>query len=157
MLKKIRFIFVICTVMLSTLSTNSMASVANDKLEALLAQHKGSVIYLDFWASWCGPCQKSFPWMNNMVTKYQDKGLVVLSVNVDAQPELAAKFLIDNPVNFPVVYDSAAIIADKYKLKGMPSSYVFGRDGTLKTTHVGFITSQKPRYESQLVALLAQK
>lgn len=157
MLKKTRFIFLMCAVMLSVLSTNLQAANANDKLEALLAQHKGSVIYLDFWASWCAPCRKSFPWMNNMVAKYKHKGLVVLSVNVDAEPELAAKFLNDNPIKFPVVYDPTATIAGKYQLKGIPSSYVFGRDGTLKTTHVGFLTNQTSRYEAQLVALLAQE
>jgi len=154
MLKKY---YVICLVALSLLSRNVNANTPNDKLEALLAQHKGRVIYLDFWASWCGPCRKSMPWMNEMVTKYKDNGLVVLSVNVDTQSSLAADFLIDNPIKFPVIYDSAASIAEKFQLKAMPSSYVFGRDGTLKITHVGFLSQQTSRYEAQLVALLGQK
>lgn len=154
MLKKFT---IICLTLLCTLSTEAVTNEPNDKLASLFAQHKGSVIYLDFWASWCVPCRKSFPWMNDMVTKYKEQGLVVLSVNVDAQPELAAAFLKKNPIKFSVVYDHAGKLAQQFELTGMPSSYLYGRDGKLKTTHVGFQSKQKPRYEAQIQALLAQQ
>ncbi|HCM47547.1 MAG TPA: TlpA family protein disulfide reductase, partial [Colwellia sp.] len=73
---------------------------ANDPLaefENAMEQHKGKVVYVDFWASWCVPCRKSFPWMNIMQAKHQEQGLVVLSINLDAQLPLAEKFLLETP------------------------------------------------------------
>ena len=58
-----------------------------------LAQYENKVVYLDFWASWCGPCRKSFPWINAMQEKYKDKGLVVIGINLDADIEKAKQFL----------------------------------------------------------------
>src|SRR5262245_2302185 len=58
-----------------------------------LADLKGRVVYVDFWASWCGPCKMSFPWMNDMQAKYADKGLMIVSVNTDKKREDAEKFL----------------------------------------------------------------
>lgn len=147
----------ICLALLCTFSTAVTASEPNDKLESLFEQHQDRVIYLDFWASWCIPCRKSFGWMNEMLAKYKDKGLVIISVNVDTDPKLAAAFLKKNPINFPVIYDHAGVLASQYGLKGMPSSYLYARDGKLKATHVGFLTKHKPRYEAQINALLAQQ
>ena len=58
-----------------------------------LSDLRGKVVYLDFWASWCGPCKESFPWMEHMQGKYADKGLTVVAVNLDKRREDALKFL----------------------------------------------------------------
>ena len=71
-----------------------------------LADLKGRVVYVDFWASWCAPCKQSFPWMNDMQAKYGAKGLTVIGVNVDKKREDAAKFLDGTPAKFTVAYDS---------------------------------------------------
>ena len=124
------------------------------KFDKLIASHKGKVIYLDFWASWCGPCRKSFPWMNNMQEKYQQQGLVIISVNVDNSKALADEFLAEVPANFNVFYDPKGKVARKFKLKGMPSSYIIDRSGKMVSAHVGFTESKKMKYEEELKTLL---
>ena len=122
--------------------------------EKLISSHKGKVIYLDFWASWCGPCRKSFPWMNDIQKRYQDKGLVIISVNVDNNKALATEFLAEVPANFKVFYDPKGKVARKFKLKGMPSSYIIDRSGKMVSAHVGFTDDKKIKYEEELKTLL---
>ncbi|MGL1956211.1 MAG: TlpA family protein disulfide reductase [Colwellia sp.] len=152
------FLFTIVLVMSVVPYTYSTEVVSSQKtLEKVLAQHKGQVIYLDFWASWCGPCVKSFPWMNAIQAKYQAKGFVVISVNLDANGELAAKFLVENPASFDVVYDPKGKIAKHFSIKGMPSSMLIDRNGAIKYKHTGFFTSKIPTYEKEIEDLLNQK
>lgn len=139
-----------------SLSKNKLSS-SQTTLEQTLTEHKGQVIYLDFWASWCGPCRKSFPWMNQMQQKYRKQGLVIISVNLDANKALAQKFLSKNTANFPVIYDPDGDIAQHFEIKGMPSSLLIDRQGKIKQAHSGFFTNKIKLYETQLTALLATK
>jgi thiol-disulfide isomerase/thioredoxin len=113
------------------------------EFEQAMAKHKGKIVYLDFWASWCVPCRKSFPWMNAIKRQYQQQGLVVMSVNLDADAELAKNFLQQTPADFAIIYDAKGSLAKKFKLKGMPSSYLFNRQGKLINVHVGFNDKKK--------------
>ncbi len=121
------------------------------------ALHKGKVIYLDFWASWCTPCRKSFPWMNEVQAKLAGDDFTVLSVNLDTERRLADQFLKENPASFPVIYDPEGILAEKYQLLGMPSSFLIGRDGKVKKSHVGFLTQNKKQYETDILMLISNK
>lgn len=129
---------------------------APQQLSQLMEQHKGQVIYVDFWASWCVPCRKSFPWMNTMQQRYKDKGFTIISINVDANETLANEFLVKNPANFPVIFDQKSTLAKQYDLLAMPSSYLYARDGKLMATHVGFLTHKTPHYEAKIKALIEQ-
>ena len=133
------FIFItsLCLSNVSFAETSAEKNVLQN-FETLISSHKGKVIYLDFWASWCGPCRKSFPWMNNIQEKYQQQGLVIISVNVDNNKALADKFLAEIPANFTVFYDPKGKVARQFKLKGMPSSYIIDRSGKVVSAHVGF-------------------
>lgn len=122
--------------------------------DEVIQQHHGKVIYLDFWASWCTPCRKSFPWMNDMKAKYQEQGLVVLSVNLDANKSLAEKFLLETPAQFDIFYDSKGKVAKQFKIKGMPSSYLIDRNGELVSAHTGFNGKKKVKYEKEIQQLL---
>ena len=115
-----------------------------------LAQLKGKVVYLDFWASWCGPCRQSFPWMNEMHAKYGAKGLVVVAVNVDANTADAKKFLGETPAVFDVAYDAKGVTPKSFGIKGMPTSYLIDRTGKVISTHVGFNPSKKSEIEAAL-------
>lgn len=126
-------------------------------LQKVLAQHKGQVIYLDFWASWCVPCRKSFPWMNKMQQLHQQQGFAVVSVNLDAEQSLARAFLEQNNANFPVVYDPKGHIAQHFNIKGMPSSMLIDREGNIQQRHSGFFNNKIKSYEAEISALLNQK
>ena len=125
------------------------------KGELDLASLKGKVVYLDFWASWCKPCQKSFPWMRELKSTYQAQGLEVVAVNLDKERALADSFLNDLEVNFVVAFDESGSTASQYQLKGMPSSYLIGRDGKVYATHVGFRDQDKQKLEAAIQKLLA--
>ncbi len=126
------------------------------EFEQAMAQHKGKVVYVDFWASWCVPCRKSFPWMNAIQTKHQEQGFVVLSINLDAEEKLAKIFLQQTSANFAIIYDAKGKLARQFKIKGMPSSYLFDRQGKLISAHTGFNGKKQQQYENEIVQALAQ-
>jgi len=121
-----------------------------------LSAYRGKVVYLDFWASWCTPCRRSFPWLDGLVSQFAEKDLVVIGVNVDQSNELAHKFLSDTPAYFPIVYDPQGVIATTFKIKGMPSAVLIDRTGHVRFQHVGFSDSRKDEYEAHVQELLAE-
>lgn len=125
-----------------------------EKLPESLSSLKGTVVYIDFWASWCKPCRKSFPWMNDMQAKYANQGLQILAINLDQDSQLAEDFLSKIPANFPIIYDPQGKIAEQYKLVGMPSSYLIDVKGNIRKAHKGFFDKKRGAYEQELIALL---
>jgi cytochrome c biogenesis protein CcmG/thiol:disulfide interchange protein DsbE len=120
-----------------------------------LADLKGKVVYLDFWASWCPPCRKSFPWMNEMQQRYGRQGFAVVAVNVDKTRDLASKFLHEVPADFIVAYDPEGGVAESYQVQGMPSSFIIDRNGQIREAHIGFRDGDTDNIESTLQAVLA--
>lgn len=120
-------------------------------------QADAKVIYVDFWASWCGPCRRSFPWLNQMQAKYADQGFTVIGVNVDPDKADAQLFLDKYPANFPLVYDPNGELASRYALQGMPSSILMNADGEELSRHIGFYDKHKGDYEQEIVRLLEGK
>ena len=131
-------------------------SVAGEAGKLNLADFKGKVVYLDFWASWCGPCRASFKWLNEAHEKYGTKGLVVIAINVDKEKELATQFLKENPAKFRIGYDPEGSVAQTYQLKGMPSSYMIDRKGQLRVTHAGYRLKDNAALEEEIKGLLAE-
>lgn len=119
-----------------------------------LNEYRGKVVMLDFWASWCVPCRRSFPWMNSMHQKYADRGLVIIAVNVDRKTEEAEKFLESYPADFKITYDPDASLAREYGVETMPSTFVFGRDGQRVARHVGFKVKRQEEYEAAILSAL---
>jgi thiol-disulfide isomerase/thioredoxin len=135
-----------------TTATAVRASAAAPVLD--LDAYRGRVVVVDFWASWCAPCRRSIPWLNQMHARYGDRGLVVIGVNVDKDARDAARFMREVPIEFEVVYDPEGTLAAQYALEGMPSSYVYSRDGELVARHLGFQNVRRPEYEALLSRLL---
>jgi cytochrome c biogenesis protein CcmG, thiol:disulfide interchange protein DsbE len=119
-----------------------------------LSDLKGKVVYLDFWASWCGPCRQSFPWMNDMQKKYGAKGLQVVGVNLDAKRSDADKFLAETPAQFALAFDTKGESPKKVGVKGMPTSVLIGADGKVLAVHQGFKDEERGELEAKLVAAL---
>jgi len=118
---------------------------------------QGRVVYVDFWASWCGPCRQSFPWMENMKSTYEAQGLAIVAVNLDAHRADADKFLSQFHPTFDVRFDPQGELANSYKVQGMPSSVLIDRHGATRFTHVGFRPVDAAIYEAQIRELLAEK
>jgi len=122
-----------------------------------LKQYRGKVVYLDFWASWCVPCRKSFPWMNEMQAKYKSQGLVVLAVNLDEEKQAAQQFLAQVPGKFTIAYDPQGITPGQYQVEVMPTSYLINRSGDVVYAHKGFKQSKANDMESEISELLRKK
>ena len=103
-----------------------------------LTDYQGKLIYLDFWASWCGPCRQSFPWMNTIEQQYKNRGFNVLAINLDAQKTDAEKFLAQLPAEFQIAFDPKGTTPKAYGVKGMPTSFLISKDGKILYQHVGF-------------------
>src|SRR4029453_7230107 len=121
-----------------------------------LERLKGQVVYVDFWASWCGPCRRSFPWMNEMHRKYAGKGLAIVAVNVDRKRADADRFLAQFPAEFPVVYDATGTTPTAFAVKGMPSSYLIDATGKVIAIEQGFRDEQGAALEARIRALIAK-
>jgi cytochrome c biogenesis protein CcmG/thiol:disulfide interchange protein DsbE len=122
-----------------------------------LSESKGKLVYLDFWASWCGPCKQSFPWMNALQERYKSKGLEVIAINLDANNEDAQKFLATTPAKFTVAFDSKGRTPLQYGVKGMPTSYLISRDGKIIMQHMGFNAADRDMLEQKIQSLLEDK
>jgi len=120
-----------------------------------LERMRGKVVYVDFWASWCGPCRRSFPWMNEMQQKYGARGLVVVGVNVDKKRGDAERFLAQIPANFTIVFDEAGAAPNAYGVKGMPSSYVIDARGNVTFVERGFLDESRAILEQKIAEALA--
>lgn len=133
----------------------ALTAGAADSGDALdLERLRGKVVVIDFWASWCEPCRHSFPWLNAMQTKYADRGLVIIGVNVDRDRADAERFLREVPATFRIVYDPAGVLATRYDVPGMPSSYVIAPNGDIVGRHIGFRNALRSEREAELQKLL---
>ncbi len=117
---------------------------------------RGKVVYVDFWASWCGPCRESFPWMATMHDKYSTKGLVIVAVNLDKSRDLANQFLETYSAPFHVAFDPAGDIAEAFHVEAMPSSFLVNRTGQIVYTHQGFQDAKAPALEDQIKEALSK-
>jgi thiol-disulfide isomerase/thioredoxin len=122
---------------------------------AELGDVEGRVVLVDFWASWCVPCRRSFPWMNQMLHKYRDQGLQIIGVNLDKDKMLARDFLAETPANFGLRYDPKGELAERYGVQAMPSSFLLDANGKVISTHLGFRSADADDYEATIVKALA--
>ena len=118
-----------------------------------LKPYRGKVIYLDFWASWCGPCAQSFGWLNEMNARYGSR-IEFVGVDVDADPWAGSHFLAQHRADFAIVPDPGGHLAKLYALEGMPSTIILDGDGNILHRHIGFRSSQVADYESAIVSAL---
>jgi thiol-disulfide isomerase/thioredoxin len=121
-----------------------------------LSSYQGKIVWLDFWASWCVPCRRSFPWLNGVLAEHEDEGFVVIGINVDKDEGLVREFLEETPANFPIIYDPDGKLATRFGVVGMPSSFIIGRDGQIIADHVGFKRHLTSEYETTIRNALAQ-
>lgn len=128
------------------------------KLEGSLpASLKGKVVLVDFWASWCGPCKKSFPALDELHRLYGKKGLVVLAVNVDEKPAEMENFLKKTPAGFTVVRDLEQKLVAQLGVAGMPTSFLLDATGRVRFLHKGYAGDEtKKQYVREIEELLKE-
>jgi cytochrome c biogenesis protein CcmG/thiol:disulfide interchange protein DsbE len=122
-----------------------------------LSELRGKFVYLDFWASWCAPCKRSFPWMATLQQRYGAAGLQVVAINVDTKRSDADQFLASTPAAFTVAFDPAGATPKKYAIKGMPSSVLIDPNGKIIATHTGFTADTPAQVERDIELALKGK
>jgi len=115
---------------------------------------EGRVVWVDFWASWCVPCRRSFPWLNSIQRKYGPAGLQIIAVNLDKDRALADGFLAEVPAEFSLRFDPSAALAKEFGVQAMPSSYLIDASGNVLASHFGFKTAETADYERAIAAAL---
>ena len=124
-----------------------------------LSEFRGQFVYVDFWASWCAPCRQSFPWMNTMQRKFQDKGLRIVAINLDeadtSSTTAIKDFLAKSPANFKIAFDSAGVTPKAYGVLGMPTSFLIGKDGKVIFRHAGFKNADRDELETRIAIAMA--
>lgn len=124
---------------------------------AALSQYKGNVVYVDFWASWCGPCAKSFPFLNELHGQLGGQGLQIVGVNLDENADDAKAFLAKYPASFTVAGDVSKQCAKDFGVKAMPSSYIIDRKGIVHHIHLGFRPGEAKELRLLVETLLGDK
>ena len=157
------------TLLLLALSSTSFALKTGDKAPNFslplltqtgslsLSQYRGKVVYLDFWASWCGPCRKSLPLLNNMRNSLKDEPFEVIAINLDEEIKDARGFLKEFPVSYPTLHDATSQSPEKYSLRGMPTSYLIDKKGIVRAIHTGFKPSDMKKIQQEVNQLLGKK
>ena len=132
-------------------------SLAGANGQVNLADYRGKYVYVDFWASWCAPCKRSFPWMGTLQKRFGPSGLQVVAINVDAARADADRFLASTPAAFTIAYDPAGTTPRKYAIKGMPSSVLIDPQGQVLFVHAGFNDATAADIEAQIQQAVQKK
>ena len=122
----------------------TLKSVQGKKVS--LDDFKGSVVLLDFWAVWCGPCKESLPFLENLAATYRKKGFAVVGLHVDDRmPPLddVKQFLKEKKIRYTNLV-STSKVDDAFQVYSMPTSFVIDREGKFHSAHVGFDPSTTP-------------
>lgn len=156
----------LCLILMShnTLAISVGDTAPNFKLPRLetkgniqLKSYRGKVVYVDFWASWCGPCRVSLPELNTLRKKYRKQGFEVIAINLDEEKEEAMAFLKEFPVAYPTARDIEGSTPDQYGLQGMPTAYLIDKKGKVALVHEGFKKTDSQELSSHIASLLKKK
>jgi len=114
---------------------------------------RGKVVLVDFWASWCVPCERSFPWMGALYDSLAPLGFEVVAINLDKDVEASDAFLTRHPTRFTIAFDPDGTTAEAYQVTAMPSSFVIDRKGAIVLSHRGF----DPKKTADIEALIRKE
>jgi thiol-disulfide isomerase/thioredoxin len=125
--------------------------------ELKLGDLRGKVVFIDFWASWCAPCQKSMPLFDAMAKEFPADRFQLIGVNVDKDLGAAKKALAKRPVSYPIVSDSSGSLPGRYGVETMPMAYLVDGDGAIRYVHKGFREGDIEKLKGHIQKLLAER
>jgi|WetSurMetagenome_2_1015567.scaffolds.fasta_scaffold328141_1 peroxiredoxin len=117
-----------------------------------LSDYKGQVVLINAWATWCPPCKAEMPLLNQYYQAHASQGFMLLAVNAGDTRDQAAGFATQNALAFPVLLDPGTKLLNQMGIHDFPTSIVIGKDGKVKTIHIGMFTNDS--IESELTPLL---
>lgn len=129
---------------------------SNNGKNLKLSEYRGTVVLINFWASWCGPCRQEMPLLDELHKKYSSYGFTVLGVNVEEDSAGANKILREIPVSFPVLYDTANKVSKAYDVSAMPSTVMVDRDGNMRYLHKGYKPGDEASYKKWVKKLIRE-
>ena len=121
-----------------------------------LNQFKGKVVLINFWASWCGPCRKEMPILEQLQKQYQSRGFTMVGVNVEPNSTDAVNWLKATPVSFPILFDRDSTVSKLYQVQGMPNTVIVDRKGNVRFIHRGYKAGEENEYLDQIRALIRE-
>jgi len=130
--------------------------VSRDGGRVTLADLKGEVVMVNFWATWCGPCREEMPHLEALYQRYSGLGFTLLGVNVEEDASGADEFLAGTPVSFPILFDPENEVSKRYNVVAMPSTVLIDRSGNMRFIHHGYKPGYENDYQSQIRALLRE-
>jgi thiol-disulfide isomerase/thioredoxin len=122
-----------------------------------MRQLAGDVLYVDFWASWCTSCAKSFPFLNALHREFREDGLRIVGINLDEDIDDAKAFLAKRPAEFVLAVDASGQCPRAFGVTAMPSSYLVDREGTIRHVLVGFRSGEAEDVRRKVQQLLAEQ
>lgn len=117
------------------------------------SDHRGKVVIVDFWATWCDPCRDSFPVYQRLLERFHGD-LAVLGVSVDEEPDGIAAFAQQTGVKFPLAWDEGQVVTRQYGPDKMPTSFMLDPNGIIRYVHSGFRSGDEEEIETEVRALL---
>ena len=133
-----------------------LPAIQNAEGELSLSQFKGKITYIDFWASWCGPCRLSLPALNKLNAEFDASKVQFVAVSIDVVEEDAWDFLERYAVDYPVVIDTESEIARLFAVDGMPSGYLLDADGRVREIHIGYKSGDEIKLAESIRKLLLE-
>ena len=121
-----------------------------------LADFKGQIVLLNFWASWCGPCRQEMPILEQLNRQYHNKGVTLLGVNVEPDSAAAVAWLKATPVSFPILFDVDSKVSKLYEVEGMPNTVIIDRKGLVRYIHRGYSAGAENDYLNQIRTLIRE-
>ena len=121
-----------------------------------LVEQRGQIILINFWASWCGPCRKEMPILQNLHDKYQDLGVSVWGVNVEQENQAGRDFLADLHLSFPIFFDPTNSISETYQVEAMPTTVIVDRSGVVRYIFRGYKSGYEKKYAKALKKLIRE-
>jgi len=125
--------------------------------EVSLADLKGQVVMINFWASWCGPCRQEFPALDQIYAKYKPMGFTLVAINVESEKADAEKFLATTPASFPILFDPDNKVSGSYGVSAMPTTVLVDRQGRVRWLHRAYKPGDEAKYIEQIRAALREK